>query len=332
MIKYLEIDGFKSIRHYCFHFDGLNVLTGLNSSGKSSVIQSICILSNIANRHIDVIPDGMGGEAALRNSECAEMNITATIQKDGNTVLCSYNNQQSVNYSSFPKVIYVSAERSGAKNSIITKENHEIGSHGDNVIKCIEYYNENHQLPDSICPNIEESSKSFRMIVEKWLQAITPNMSFDYQFIKAADSSYSTYNGYRASNVGFGLSYTLTVIVAILIGVVEKDSIVLIENPEAHLHPKGQVMMADLVCKAVSNGAQIIVETHSDHFFDGIRIFTKENNGFNEYVKPFWFKLVREGDTFHTEVESLKLSNSGHLDRWPEDMFTQFLTNASRLI
>lgn len=332
MIKYLEIDGFKSIRHFCFHFDGLNVLTGLNSSGKSTVIQSICILSNIANRRIDIIPNGMGGEAALRNSECAEMNITATIQKDGNTVLCSYKNKQSVNYKFFPKVIYVSAERSGAKNSIITKENHEIGSNGDNVIKCIEYYNEHHQLPASICPNIEDSSTSFRMVVEKWLQAITPNMTFDYQFITDADSSYSTYNGYRASNVGFGLSYTLTVIVAILIGVVEKDSVVLIENPEAHLHPKGQAMMADLVCKAVSNGAQIIIETHSDHFFDGIRIFSKENNGFNKKVKPFWFKLVRERDIFHTEVESLELSNSGRLNRWPEDMFTQFLINATRLI
>ena len=67
MISNIEIDGFKSVRHYNFHLRNLNILTGLNSSGKSTVIQAIRILSNISKGLIDVFPEGMGGENALRN-------------------------------------------------------------------------------------------------------------------------------------------------------------------------------------------------------------------------------------------------------------------------
>lgn len=332
MIANIEIDGFKSVRHYNFYLKNLNILTGLNSSGKSTVIQAIRILSNISNGLIDVFPDGMGGESALRNVETNELNITGTILSDKGSVTCEYKDQASPNFKYFPNAIYISADRTGGKNTVLTKENHVLYPNGDNVLSCIDYYNEHTVLQKNLCPDDNSTSTSFRMVVEKWLQAITPSISFEYQFIKLADSSYSTYNGYRASNVGYGLSYTLSVIVAVLMGVVEKNTVVLIENPEAHLHPKGQVMMANLFCKAVAAGAQIVVETHSDHFFDGVRIYAKENTGFNDMVKPYWFKLMREGDTYHTEVEQLEISKSGRLNRWPEDMFTQFLTNAEKLI
>lgn len=331
MITNIEIDGFKSIRHFNFHLRNLNVLTGLNSSGKSSVIQAIRILANMSKSVTDVFPDGLGGESALRNAESDSLNISGTYIKDQEPITCEYAKPSSLNFKNFPDVIYISADRTGGKNTVITRDNHVLYPNGDNVLKCIEYYNEHFILPESLSPE-DDTSTAFGMVVEKWLQSITPGISFDFQFIKPADSSYSTYNGYRASNVGYGLSYTLSVIVAVLIGVVEQNSIVLIENPEAHLHPKGQVMMANLFCKAVAAGAQIVVETHSDHFFDGIRIYTKEHQGFNEMVLPYWFKLTRDGDMYHTEVDTLELSRSGRLNKWPEDMFTQFLTNAEKLM
>lgn len=51
---------------------------------------------------------------------------------------------------------------------------------------------------------------------------------------------------------------------------------VLIENPEAHLHPRGQYEMSRLICLCVEAGAKVLVETHSDHLFDGVRIFAKK--------------------------------------------------------
>ena len=75
-------------------------------------------------------------------------------------------------------------------------------------------------------------------------------------------------------NVGFGIPYILPIIVALL--TVNKDSLILIENPESHLHPKGQTAMAELMARATSFGAQIICESHSDHIINGVRVAVKE--------------------------------------------------------
>jgi len=79
---------------------------------------------------------------------------------------------------------------------------------------------------------------------------------------------------------GFGLSYTLPVITALLVGTLIPNSLVIIENPEAHLHPRGQTEIARLIALCAQVGTQIIIETHSDHLFDGIRIAAKNKPGF----------------------------------------------------
>lgn len=78
---------------------------------------------------------------------------------------------------------------------------------------------------------------------------------------------------YNSKNVGFGLSYALPIIVAILSA--EPGTLLLIENPEAHLHPYGQSKMAELIALAAQAGIQILVETHSDHIINGILIQCK---------------------------------------------------------
>ena len=82
------------------------------------------------------------------------------------------------------------------------------------------------------------------------------------------------------------------------------------------------------MCRAVDAGAQIVVETHSDHVFDGVRIYAKENDGFADKVKLVWFRLNNEEST---EIESPILQPNGGLNYWPKDMFSQFMDNAERL-
>ena len=82
------------------------------------------------------------------------------------------------------------------------------------------------------------------------------------------------------------------------------------------------------MCKAVDAGAQIVVETHSDHVFDGVRIYAKEHPGFAERVNIAWFRL---DDEESTEIEYPMLQDNGGLTYWPKDMFTQFMDNAEKL-
>lgn len=60
-----------------------------------------------------------------------------------------------------------------------------------------------------------------------------------------------------------------------ILGTIKRNTLVILENPEAHLHPRGQTEMGKLIASVAHSGCQVIVETHSDHLFDGIRIYAK---------------------------------------------------------
>ncbi|MDQ6961740.1 MAG: AAA family ATPase [Mariprofundaceae bacterium] len=87
-------------------------------------------------------------------------------------------------------------------------------------------------------------------------------VSLSYQYEYGGDITFPL----SPLHVGFGLTYVLPVIVAILKS--KAGDFIVIENPESHLHPKGQARMAELCAIAAHNGVQIIVETHSDHFLN----------------------------------------------------------------
>ena len=107
------------------------------------------------------------------------------------------------------------------------------------------------------------------------------------------------------------------------------NCIVIIENPEAHIHPKGQTEIARLIALCVQAGSQVIIETHSDHLFDGIRIAAKNIEGFANSVQIHWFELDDNGNT---EVYSPILDRNGRLNEWPKGLFDQFEINSSELL
>ena len=63
------------------------------------------------------------------------------------------------------------------------------------------------------------------------------------------------------ADVGFGVSQTLPVVVASAPR--SQEQLVYIEQPEIHLHPRGQVAMARLLVNAARRGARVVAETHS---------------------------------------------------------------------
>ena len=80
---------------------------------------------------------------------------------------------------------------------------------------------------------------------------------------------------YRPTNVGFGITYALPIVVSALSA--RPGSLLIVENPEAHLHPRGQVKMGELLCQASEAGIQVLIETHSDHVLNGIRLAVRDS-------------------------------------------------------
>lgn len=326
MIEQLTIDGYKSIRHQLIPLKKMNVLTGLNSSGKSSVLQTLCILGRVALRKEEIFPENCGDEDRLRNVHEKRMELAAAYgESGGNWIRYSERDKQ---YSDFPKIIYVGADRIGPRTIYPSKKSGELDEKGTNVLRIIEECSTAGSVLPERMLNDQCEGEAFKFVVQGWLKEISPGVRFNFDKVAGQEAHTATYNEFWPTNVGFGLSYTLPIIVAILLGVTNKNSIVLLENPEAHIHAKGQTALAELMCRAVEEGAQIVIETHSDHVFDGVRIYAKEHKGFADNVKLAWFRLDEEETT---EIEYPMLQPNGGLSFWPKDMFCQFMENAERL-
>jgi len=140
-------------------------------------------------------------------------------------------------------------------------------------------------------------------------------------------------NNFEAKNVGFGLTYTLPIIVAILAA--KKDSLILIENPEAHLHPYGQAKLIELICLAAQAGIQILLETHSDHIINGVLVqakkFEMEQKGIDkENISLYYFD--REEENHSSFVHHIEILEGGKIIYPPKGFFDQISKDRSFLM
>ena len=163
--------------------------------------------------------------------------------------------------------------------------------------------------------------------VELWLQAISPNIHFNietsgedfklnYSFDR--ENNLATQE-MSAVNTGFGISYLLPILVGILSA--SPGALILIENPEAHVHPKGQAILMELVAKAVKAGIQIVIETHSDHIVNGALVNVKRGVLSNEDIKVYFFN--RDEHLHIANTHKLEVTARGQILRPPKDFFDQ---------
>lgn len=129
---------------------------------------------------------------------------------------------------------------------------------------------------------------------------------------------------FRTKNVGFGVTYALPIIVAILSA--EKDSLLLFENPEAHLHPHGQAKLAELIALAAQNGVQIIVETHSDHIINGVLVAVKNYQATGRGIAHDNIKIYqfdRDETNLATQAIEVPVLEGGRIKYPPQGFFDQ---------
>ena len=163
--------------------------------------------------------------------------------------------------------------------------------------------------------------------VTAWMSEISPGTKIYVKPDSTMDLvtlqyQYGLGNKYRSTNVGFGITYTLPILVAILSA--KPDTLILLENPEAHLHPKGQVKMGELIALAANCGIQIIVETHSDHLLNGVRIMTHRGKISPDNIQLHYFQRHINSNQFVTEVISPRIDKRGRISEWPDGFFDEW--------
>lgn len=122
------------------------------------------------------------------------------------------------------------------------------------------------------------------------------------------------------THVGFGISQVLPIVVAGLR--MNEGEILILEQPEIHLHPKIQSLLFDFLYGLTRKGVKIIVETHSDHFINRMRLRVAEDltNTMAEKMNLTFIEPNRPEGEFH----QLELDEYGTVDYWPKDFFDQY--------
>jgi predicted ATPase len=235
--------------------------------------------------------------------------------------------------------VYLNAERIGPRKTHLLSETRarscDLGAKGEYVLN---YLHSEARAPVAQADLRAKKSVPLQLgpQVDAWLQEVTRGVHIELEPIRAADAVIGGFvfdregdvasGRYRATNVGFGLSYVLPVIVALLAATA--GGLILIENPEAHLHPRGQTKLGELAARTAAGGVQVLVETHSDHFMDGVRLAV--HDGIVTPAEVSFHYFDRKGAS--SSVESPTIDAEGRLSYWPEGFFDQHEENLARLL
>jgi predicted ATPase len=117
------------------------------------------------------------------------------------------------------------------------------------------------------------------------------------------------------ADVGFGLSQVLPVLVGL--AAATKGQMVLIEQPELHLHPRAQLAMGGVLADAAKRGVIVVVETHSQLILRAIQTIVANGKLTPDQVGLHW--CARNEETGWSTVTQADLQKDGSFGDWPVD-------------
>jgi predicted ATPase len=381
VIDHLKITNFKAFASADIRLAPYTLLSGLNSSGKSTILQALALLRQGKSSLQDM--DGEGGlplngelvelgtgRDVLHEDYTAEPGAEAEIgfrlaADVGNPYECRVRYGKDDDYLSlsylYPSTLdeaqvspdiriaftlfndgfqYLRADRISPavtypRSELMSVRRQFLGSRGEYTVDYLWHYQDK---PVQFAALHHHAGASPRLLdqTEAWMNEICPGVRIQAAAIEQTDlvrlgfqftrSHQLTSETRRPTNVGFGLAYVLPVIIACLTAT--PGSMILLENPEAHLHPRGQSAMARLTCAAASVGAQLVVETHSDHILNGVRLSVKHEILPADDVVLHYFK--RDDDGIH--IVSPAIGADGMLSEWPPGFFDEWDRSLDQLL
>lgn len=359
MLTQTVLTNFKVFRNQSIALAPLTLLTGLNGSGKSTVMQALAMLRQshdsgflpnwLLNGELvelgsgsDVLHDNPmdGGLMSIVVVNPGSADLSWTVEYDSKADVLTAERQTEPRPDLRANLFqtgfqYLRADRvspavTSPKSQYAVVNRKFLGSRGEFAAHfLLEYGGESVCCP-SLVSTLSGYSEKLLSQTNAWMQVFSPGVRLEVENIRGTDFvqlrySYKTKGigggsgQFRATNVGFGLSYSLPIVVACLAA--KPGTLLLIENPEAHLHPAGQLAMGELMARASTAGVQVIVETHSDHVLNGIRLAVKR--GLLRATDAA-FHFFNRAESGAAELRSPTISPDGMLSDWPNGFFTQW--------
>ncbi|MBD0417152.1 AAA family ATPase [Oryzicola mucosus] len=179
---------------------------------------------------------------------------------------------------------------------------------------------------------VGEEAAIFRRQIDAWLGSLFPGAEANVQNVIAVSQMNLQFrlaelgSWRRPSNIGYGLTYAFPILVALLGAA--PDQVILIDSPESHLHPSAQSQMGRILATLASAGVQIVIETHSDHLLNGVRLAVRDGALLPEDLRIHFFQGPNGKEH---GVTTPGIGTGGEIYEWPEGFFDQGEKDLSRL-
>jgi predicted ATPase len=330
MIENLEITNLKVFTTQSVSLSPMTLLMGENGAGKSTLVQALLLLAQSAEnnaiaslklngRYCQI---GSGFDAMRQKADVEEIGFNV----DGCAMRFAYHQSRDILpiigdpvpevFSPNNALRYLSADRIGPRLATPMSRDDTnqcfIDERGENTLAVLSSYGKN--LLDKNDHRIlgVENTRSILGVTNYFLDKISTGASIEVTNIDSIDSVSCTF-GYegaagklptadlRPTNVGFGLSYALSIIVNCLIS--KRGDTLIIENPEAHLHTNAQRAICELLARTSKSGVQIICETHSREIFYWLRHFVERYPNYQNDIRLNYVRKI--GGSEDSTVDTL---------------------------
>lgn len=232
----------------------------------------------------------------------------------------------------FQDLVYISAERIGPKLSFAPSSDEWLDKRGEHTIQML-YEQQYDRVDDSIIEGMydifqdideDELSPTVNDVLNFWMTKMFGASTATVSYIEAANIyalgiSTEQKGGkavFKPTNVGFGYSYALPILIAGLTA--RKGTMLIVENPEAHLHPSAQSMITKFLGLVANCGVQVFIETHSEHILNALRVMVVQKDIKAQDINVMYFDRKLEN-----YFESIAIEENGKMDHWPANFFDQ---------
>lgn len=359
-IAKLKVTNFKTLKCHTIKLAGITVLAGANSVGKSSTVQCLLLLRSLVekisskqlNSTEGVIQMPLNGPYMLSLGSTKEViswetgkTFSLQVMGDDKDYLFDFHveNLELTNYfvtAKFPDLkeaclnliagdfFYLNAERLGPRIQHGVNENPSnlhCGYQGQFTTELLaRFSNETGIVQPAKFLKSEKlpGAQTLVLYTRQWLSYIIPDIDLGnaeiFGEIRSTTLKFNSF--FSAPNVGFGVSYILPIIVSGLMAKV--NSLFIVENPEAHLHPKGQSRIGYFLGCMAATGIQIVIETHSEHVINGIRLAAVEKKltSKDNLLINFYHQ---EEKSENVKIKEIFVNEFGDLSDFPFDFFDQ---------
>lgn len=217
------------------------------------------------------------------------------------------------------RMYYISADRESAQNEEdnVSRSSLWLDKKGRNILNVI--YAEGEAFQKSVEQELSKIFDGATFLIKEEGNALRLYMD-------------STDNGrlFRPVNVGYGYSYALSLITAGLLA--QKDECIIVENPEAHLHPSAQSAIMQFFCREVlPKKVQVLIETHSDHIVNASLIAVRNQVLTDNQLEILFFYRKKEAEKLFA-VQNLKITSKGRVKNPPQNFCDQYAMDLRTLM